>query len=69
LPATSRHKTWVSAGQLPTATPIMNARPSAAASTALAIALSHAASPGRTLVPPLVSGASSTGPLHAATAA
>jgi len=46
----------------------MNAVPSVADSRTLAIALSHAASPGRTLAP-LVSGTSSMGPHHAAAAA
>jgi hypothetical protein len=69
VPATPRHRTRVRAGQSAVAVWAMSAAPSAVENRTLAIALSHAASPGRTLAPLLVSGASSAGAYHAAAAA
>jgi hypothetical protein len=61
VPATRWHTSLVKAGQSASAAVTVSAAPSAAESGTLAIALSQAASPGRTLAPRLVSGVSSAG--------
>ena len=65
LPATVWHSNWVRTGHWAVAVRATAAPPSAAAARTLAIALSHATSPGRTLAPLAVSRTSSTGAHHA----